>query len=310
MVDRFRISLIGYGAVGRPLAQALAKSGAQLVTIGEHEDSERVRVAQEDGFSVFPASLLRTDVDLLILTVGDQAIETVAGEIAGSIREEKKRNPEAPFGRTTKGTPRPAPVVMHTSGRLGLEPLAALIELGCPGLAWHPIQTFPPFAAPERFEGISIGITCDEDAWEMGEYLCVQVGAEPLRVPEELRAKYHLGSVIASNFLPMLLEMGAQRFAGIADTLEEAWTALLPLVKGMVESMERHGPAGAMTGPVARDDLDAVIKHLNTFNRPDEAELYRAMTRALVSLATRSGRMDDNQALEWLNWLGPGSGRN
>lgn len=300
-------TVIGYGNVGRPLARALTQAGARVVTVGEHEDSEHVRSAQLDGFQVFPAGMVRVDVDLVVLSVGDGEVAGVAYELAGNLETERKRDPEAPFGRTNDGSARSAPVVMHTSGRLGLAPLQHVADLGCPRMAWHPMQTFPQDAEPDRFHDISVGVTADPDAMPMAHRLADLLGAHVINVPEDARARYHLASVLASNFLPMLLEMGAQRFVGIVDSLEDAWYALMPLVKGMVESMDQYGPAGAMTGPVMRGDLEAVLEHLKTLTSPDEAELYRSMTRALVSLAMRSGRMDREQALKWLVSLEPQS---
>ena len=306
--DRLRITTVGYGSVGRALTLALKQAGAQIVNVAEHEDSERIRLAQEEGFRVFPLDMIRTDVDLVVLAVPDSLIGTVAGELAALVKEQAGRNPQdgqaVPEGDLSK------PVVMHLSGGTGIEVLQPLGELGWGQLAWHPIQTFPTTAEADRFEGIRIGLTADEAGEEMGHRLAALVGATPLMVPGQDRARYHLASVLASNFMPMLLEMGAQRFAGFASSLEEAWQALFPLMKGMMDSIEEHGPAGAMTGPVARDDLETALQHLKTFSNPEEEELYRSLIHGLLSLAVRSGRMSPERSREWLDAIGPQSGRN
>ena len=303
---RLAVTIVGYGAVGRALTLALHKAGARIVQIAEHEDSERIRLAQEEGFRVFPLHMVETDVDLIVLAVGDSQIETVARELCESLDTNSARNHDPSDAVPEKGKP----VVMHLSGGTGLEVLSPLGEMGFPVLAWHPIQTFPAMAEPERFRGIFIGMTGDDTGLALGEHLASLVGAKSMVVPNELRARYHLASVLASNFMPMLLEMGAQRFAGIAPTMQDAWQALLPLVRGMVDNMEQMGPAGAMTGPVTRDDLRTVLAHLGTFSNPEEEELYRSLIHGLLSLAVRSGRMTPERSKAWYEALGPQGSRN
>ncbi|MCB2200030.1 DUF2520 domain-containing protein [bacterium] len=303
--NRLTVTVVGYGAVGRALTLALNRADATIVNIAEHEDSERIRIAQEEGFRVFPLEMVRTDVDLVVLAVPDGKIANVASRLAELIRERNRTRSEA--------VPRediPAPVVMHLSGGTGLDVLAPLAEQGWGQLAWHPIQTFPPTADADRFKGIRVGLTGDEAGIALGHKLAELVGASPLLVAEQDRARYHLASVLASNFMPMLLEMGAQRFAGIASTMDEAWKALFPLMQGMMENIQQYGPAGAVTGPVARDDLETVLHHLKTFSNPEEEELYRSLIHGLLSLAVRSGRMTPERSREWLEAIGPHSGRN
>lgn len=303
--NRLTVTVVGYGAVGRALTLALNRANATVVNVAEHEDSERIRIAQEEGFRVFPLEMVRTDVDLVVLAVPDGKIAAVASQLAELVRERNHTaSPAVPKGDVSTS------VVMHLSGGTGLDVLTPLAELGWGQLAWHPIQTFPPTADGDRFEGIRVGLTGDEAGVELGHRLAELVGATPLLVEEQDRARYHLASVLASNFMPMLLEMGAQRFAGIASTMDEAWHALYPLMQGMMENILQYGPAGAVTGPVARDDMETVLHHLKTFSNPEEEELYRSLIHGLLSLAVRSGRMTPDRSREWLDAIGPQSGRN
>lgn len=45
------------------------------------------------------------------------------------------------------------------------------------------------------------------------------------------------------------------------------------------------GPVDALTGPVERCDVSTVAKHLDCFPSPEERELYRLLSRKLVSVA-------------------------
>ncbi|MEA2637358.1 MAG: hypothetical protein QOE18_415, partial [Chloroflexota bacterium] len=58
----------------------------------------------------------------------------------------------------------------------------------------------------------------------------------------------------------------------------------------------RTGPAGALTGPVARGDSDAITAHLEALAPyPEARDLYLHLTRAMESLAA-SGRDEPSSA--------------
>jgi predicted short-subunit dehydrogenase-like oxidoreductase (DUF2520 family) len=62
------------------------------------------------------------------------------------------------------------------------------------------------------------------------------------------------------------------------------------LVRGTVENVSELGPAGALTGPVARGDHETVARHVDTLP-VDERETYRALAREARRLA---GREDED----------------
>jgi predicted short-subunit dehydrogenase-like oxidoreductase (DUF2520 family) len=53
---------------------------------------------------------------------------------------------------------------------------------------------------------------------------------------------------------------------------------------GALENLRAAGPAGALTGPVARGDVETIRRHLEVLQETD-AELYRALSRAALDLA-------------------------
>jgi len=298
---RLRAIVIGYGRVGRPLAQALEQADIKVVAVGEHPDSPNVARAVEDGFLTLPVEHLEEDADFLFLTVPDRNIEVVALQLAESISLSRgKRSGEAE--RIQEGDV--PPTVVHLSGGMGLKALNPLREAGFLRLAMHPMQTFPPEASADRFRGIHAGITADPDAVEVAELLCERLGMTPLQIPEERRSEYHLASVLASNFMPLMLELGAQKLESITGDRYQSLAALWPLMAGMTESLRTNLPEQAMTGPVARNDRETVRRHLESLP-DDEANLYRTLSAALVKMAGTSDLLDDEQADEWLAFLRP-----
>jgi predicted short-subunit dehydrogenase-like oxidoreductase (DUF2520 family) len=62
--------------------------------------------------------------------------------------------------------------------------------------------------------------------------------------------------------------------------------AFQPLVEASVENAFGIGPAGALTGPVARGDLGTVEQHLAALD-PGERDAYRALAREAARLTGR-----------------------
>jgi predicted short-subunit dehydrogenase-like oxidoreductase (DUF2520 family) len=277
-----------------------------VINACEREDSPRVGLAVEDGFVVLPAAHMDVNVDVLFFAVPDSEVASAAikaAELSADHAGERMSRLE----RAQDGTETPA-VAAHMSGRLGLEPLAPLATRGYSRLAIHPMQSFPLDANADRFKGITVGVTCDPSAKSVATLLAESLGSVVMEVEEEERVRYHLASVLVSNFLPLLLDLGAESLRGIADNRQRAVEALWPLMAGMLDSLRSQPPEAAMTGPVVRGDLDAVRAHGDSL-MPDERELYFAMTRALVALAQRGGHMDEMTGKEWVNVLGAGNGR-
>ncbi len=296
-------SMVGYGAVGRPLARGLIRRGVNPLGIAINGDAQPSKEhALSDGRDVFMLSTLPVDVDLLILAVPDDAIQKVAETLADNA--------------ITRGISffdsDQRPVVMHLAGRYGLKPLQALKDLGFLPLAWHPMQSFTlGDSHPEdRFNGIHAGVTAHPDAEPVAFDLARLLGAKALLVPEEERVRYHHACVLVSNFLPVLMELGATRLERIVGSERQAMNALLPLVKGMVRNLEPRGAAepeqpwgwesfDALSGPVKRGDRAAVLSHLEEWNDPLGKDVYRVLTVAAARLALKAGRMTTEEYQRW-----------
>jgi predicted short-subunit dehydrogenase-like oxidoreductase (DUF2520 family) len=63
-----------------------------------------------------------------------------------------------------------------------------------------------------------------------------------------------------------------------------------------LENLRAGGPQGALTGPVARGDVETIRRHLEVL-RPADAELYRMLSRSALELARldpeRRGAIED-----------------
>jgi predicted short-subunit dehydrogenase-like oxidoreductase (DUF2520 family) len=194
-------------------------------------------------------------------------------------------------------------LVAHTSGAHGIGVLDSAAARGVLALAVHPVMTFT--GRPEdldRLLGATFGVTAPDDMRPVAESLVVEMGGEPVWVPESARPLYHASLTIASNHLVTLVNdaLGLLAGAGVAEPGRLA----APLLSASLDNVLRLGDA-ALTGPVVRGDVATVAAHVATLRReaPDVLPSYRAMARRTAERARESGRLAAERAAQILEAL-------
>jgi predicted short-subunit dehydrogenase-like oxidoreductase (DUF2520 family) len=257
------LALVGPGRAGTTVAAALVARGWRAVAVaGRSPDAPSTRAVAErfDAPAVAVADAGR-DAELVIVATPDAAIADVAAALAPRIRS--------------------GALVIHLSGACGLEELGKLqaarpdVEVG----SLHPLQSLP---SPELGLARLAGSWCAIDGPASLERLAVSLGLRPFRVPSSRRGEYHAAATIASNHLVALLGQATR----VAETAGIPPEALLPLVRASVDNVDALGPAGALTGPVARGDADTVARHLAALP-PTERATYRALALEALRLSGR-----------------------
>ena len=270
------IGLIGPGRAGVGLALALAQAGYSVRLHGRNKKSVPAPLTITVGDGGKPPPWI-ADVDTVILTVRDDAITPLAASLAKA-RAITERH-----------------VVLHLSGVQGQEALGPLVTTRAALGSFHPLQTIvEPELTPGRLKGAWAAVEGMPRAIEAGERIAQDLGMRPFRIATKSKAIYHAGAVFASNYL-VVVEAVAQRLlrhAGLSDA--DAWAALRPLVEGTFENLSRHEPREALTGPLVRGDTATIVRHLESL-AVDDAKLYRALGRAALELAQKTG-MDEQTA--------------
>jgi predicted short-subunit dehydrogenase-like oxidoreductase (DUF2520 family) len=203
-------------------------------------------------------------------------------------------------------------IVVHTCGAHGVDVLGPAAEHGALPLALHPVMTFTGRAEDlERLATCCFGVTAgdgDEAAWSVGEALVVEMGAEPVRIPDAARPLYHTALAHGANHLVTLV-------AEAADLLKEAGVGdpnrmLGPLLSAALDNALRHGDR-ALTGPVARGDVGTVKAHLRVLaeNAPEMLPTYRALAARTAERAEESGLLRPDLAPDVFAALEPGEDR-
>jgi predicted short-subunit dehydrogenase-like oxidoreductase (DUF2520 family) len=182
-------------------------------------------------------------------------------------------------------------VVLHASGTAEPPALDRLRTLGHPGGTFHPLLPLTdPTRAAEQLHRAWIGIDGDSRARSVSRELAAAIGASVVEIPDGAKARYHAAAVLVSNF-PIVLFALATRVLSSAGVSEEAARgAAGTLLTAAVENARALAPAVALTGPVARGDVETVRAHLAALaEMPDVLEVYRVLSREAIPLAESAG---------------------
>lgn len=126
---------------------------------------------------------------------------------------------------------------------------------------------------------------------EWAEQIVARLQGVALRIQADQRPLYHAAAVMASNYLVGLIDASLllMKAAGVEE--QQALHALAPLVRASTASALAVGPAGALTGPIERGDVETVSLHrqaLSSVPAPVR-ELYRTAGIQVLDLARRRG---------------------
>ncbi len=267
------LALVGPGRAGTTIAVALRARGWTPVAVAGRspEAPSTRRAAERLGVPGVPVAQAGRDADLVLVATPDAAIAEAGLELAPGLQR--------------------GALVVHLSGACPLEELGKLqaerpdVAIG----ALHPLQSLPTV---ELGLARLPGSWCAVDGPPAVERLALTLGLRPFHLEAAQRARYHAAATIASNHLVALLGQ-AVRVAEAAGVPPEA---LLPLVRASVDNVDALGAGDALTGPVARGDVDTVVRHLDAL--PAEE---RAAYRAVAAEALRLSGRDDAALRELLD---------
>jgi predicted short-subunit dehydrogenase-like oxidoreductase (DUF2520 family) len=276
---RLRVGVVSAGRVGAALGAALSRAGHQIVAVSAVSTESRRRADRMlPGVPVLPPDEVIDAADFVLLAVPDDALRPLVAGLA------------------TAGAWREGQLVAHTSGSHGIDVLDPAAARGVLALALHPVMTFA--GRPEdadRIEGATFGVTAPDELRPVAEALVVEMGGEPVWVPEAARPLYHAALTVGSNHLVTLVNDALTMLdsAGV----EQPSRLLAPLLSAALDNVLRLGDA-ALTGPVSRGDVATLTTHLDTLatDAPAVLPAYVAMARRTAERARDSGRLDATQA--------------
>lgn len=279
-----RVLIVGPGRMGLAMGAALAESGgiADLTFFGRDIEPPPHPLFDESDcgaeYRIGPQPVPE-GTTVVLLAVPDDSIHEVAHSLAMA--------GPAPAGC----------VALHLSGAVPSDVLAPLHAVGYEIGTMHPLQTVAdPWSGGDRLRGASFAISGEPGAIAASRRLVALLGGRCLLVPPAFRPIYHAAAVFASNYLVSLVGAAVRLLGQAGIDQDDALAAILPLLRGTLDNLDKLGASAALTGPIARGDVDTVRLHLARLS-PEDRLLYCALGREAVRIARANG-LDEARASE------------
>lgn len=272
-----RLNIIGCGRVGRTLARLWHASG--VFDIGDVND--RVADKSRAAVAFIGAGRACNEIgamraaDLWLLATPDARIAGCSRELAASAALETGN------------------IVFHCSGALPSSELSAVAARGARVAGVHPLKTFAePAAAVRSFPGTPCAAEGDAPALAVLRPAFERIGARVFEIAAPAKTLYHAASVLVCNDLTALIEAGLRTYAAAGIAREDAIGLMEPLVRETLDNIFALGPAAALTGPVARGDVNVVRRQLAALASTDPAvaEVYRSLGIIARAIAAQQGQ--------------------
>jgi len=210
----------------------------------------------------------RPEVDVVIIAVGD-------GDIAGVV---------ARLGERPSGSQE---VWLHLSG--SLPGALARFDASRPAAAGclHPLVALAGASGLGPLNAVA-GLDGDANAIVLAIILAEGVGLTPRVIDSAHKALYHAAAVTVAGHATALFAQGMRLMQGAGMTADDARLALAPLMRSAAVNLISDGPATAITGPIARGDIQTVAAHLRAIDDLGDrasAGVYRALGLEALALS-------------------------
>ena len=263
---RLGIGIISAGKVGAVLGAALREAGHAIV--GVHAVSEASQTRAEallPGVPVLSIPEIVERSEVVLLAVPDDALPALVNGLAETNAWQAGQ------------------IIIHTSGRHGTNVLDPAREKGAVGLAIHPAMTFTGLSLDlTRLKNCSFAVTGPTAFLPIAQALTVEMGAEPVIVPESDRPLYHAALAHASNHLVTITGQSLQILESIG--IPNPAHYIEPLLRAALDNALASGE-NALTGPVARGDFNTVRTHREELQGYSQEENADDITTAYLALA-------------------------
>jgi predicted short-subunit dehydrogenase-like oxidoreductase (DUF2520 family) len=264
-----KAAVIGTGRVGSAFAHLLSKRGIELLYLYDIDHSAAEKAAEiTEALNIHDwdeFKKLSKKVDLIIITTPDDLIEETA---------EKLEAAEDQY-------------LMHMSGLLGADILPKNIK---GAFSMHPLCSVSSFSeGTDILADALFTLEGSRSSLDFAKKLAEKLKAEYLTIKAEFKPLYHAAAVLASNyFLTLLNESFAllERAGLNSDRLKKE---LIGLSRVTLNNIEKFGTEEALTGPIARGDINTIKKHQQSIKQysPEELELYQLLGRYTLKLVSQ-----------------------
>ena len=287
-------AIVGCGKVGKALGKFLAAAGydaAGTASKSRSSAKEAADLLKTGRYSDIPWEITPT-ADVVLITTPDGVIADTCHLIAEN-----------------KGF-KAGCVVLHCSGALPSTILSSAARCGAFTGSMHPLQSFAADNFTRNpFDGIIIAVEGEPRALTIARQMATDLGATCLTIETEAKTLYHAAAVAASNYLVTLLSLAFRLLSEAGISGPAAYNAFQPLIHGTLTNIKTIGIPQALTGPIARGDVETVKKHLVEIQSktPELMGLFKALSFHTIDIALAKGTLAETDAEALRSLLGKNS---
>lgn len=281
-----RLGFVGAGKVATSLGRYLSEAGvAQLSGYYSRTLMSAKESAGLTGSAVYVnLSELVADSDVLLITTTDDQIVPVWQSLS-------------PLDLNGK-------VVGHCSGALSSKALDKNLQQEAAVCSLHPLMAIKSKATPQtEMRQVFFTLEGDQRALDLLASWLDVTGNSYKIMPAKDKIRYHIGAVLISNLVLSLGNLSVELFQEYDFSETEALQALKSLATYNLEHFVTKGALASLTGPVERNDLGTVEKHLEALSAESYQEvrdIYQSLSLQLLKLAQDKHQTIDYDPLEQL----------
>jgi predicted short-subunit dehydrogenase-like oxidoreductase (DUF2520 family) len=273
-------AIVGCGRVGSALAKYLAEAGYIPAGLASKSLSSAKRVADLTGSVNFTDTAweVTRKADIVFITTPDGAIKEACDSIS------------------VKNGFNSGSVVLHCSAALTSTILLSAKNCGACIGSMHPLQSFATTEYSHNpFSGIVTSVEGDNKATDTASLVAADLGSGCVTIKTEAKILYHASAVVASNYLVTLLDLSLNLIRQAGVPADDAFRGLKPLIDGTLSNIEKMGVHDALTGPIARGDIQTIENHLLEIGSktPHLLPLYKILGLYTVEIVKGQGTLSD-----------------
>lgn len=277
-----KVGFIGAGVVGTSLGFLLSKSGVNVSGFlsKSFESAQKAAILTKTCIFRSYDEILKSS-DVVIISTNDSSISDVVNKLLDCKNMIEGK------------------VFAHLSGAASIDILNPLkYEMGYT-MVLHPIQTCPSFdAAINLLPKCYFTLEGDEEALIFGKAIVEKISAKSIVVNSINKPLYHAACVAVSNYLIALARFGNELLKESGFPCSKYPDALVPLMYGSLKNIEEKGISDALTGPIARGDVNTVELHLKNIKGKNHIKLYKLLGMMALEIATNKKNLGEEKYIK------------
>lgn len=272
-----KIGFIGAGKVGFSLGKYFKSKGQELSGyFSRTYNSAKDAADFTESLAFSYLSDLINESDILFITVNDDSIHDVWEEISK-------------YDICGK-------ILCHCSGLLTSEIFDGIHTCKASGISVHMLYAVSnKYTSFKGLQNAAFTIEGDEQSRQVMLSILSSFGNKVREIEAAHKVKYH-AACCASNLMVALADMSASMLCECGFTYDEAQEFIMPLLVGSALNMKNQGIRKALTGPVDRNDVETVNKHLSCLDS-NRLSIYTELSKILVDIAKCNHPENDYTAI-------------